>query len=145
MNIHVAITATDGNHVPVYATDGAVGADLKAALSEPAVCEPGRMVIIPTGVSMAIPEGVEGQVRPRSGLAFKHGISIVNAPGTIDSDFRGEIKVALINHGLEPFTVNPGDRIAQIVFAPVLRAVFEVTEKLKSTERGEDGFGSTGR
>jgi len=141
----VSIHAADRGLIPAYATAGSAGADLKADIRAPEVCEPGRILIVPTGVSMEIPPGVEGQVRPRSGLAFKYGISIVNAPGTIDSDFRGEIKIALINLGAEPFTVNPGDRIAQIVFSPVLRAEFALSERLNGTERGEGGFGSTGR
>ena len=145
MNIQVAIRAVKDSLIPTYATEGAAGADLKASLPASAVCGPGKTLVVPTGVYLEIPAGVEGQIRPRSGLAFKHGISIVNSPGTIDSDFRGEIKIALINLGEEPFIVNPEDRIAQIVFAPVLKAEFTASDFLGDSKRGEGGFGSTGR
>jgi dUTP pyrophosphatase len=105
---------------------------------------PGAFGKIPTGLALAIPEGFEAQVRPRSGLAAKHGVTVLNSPGTIDSDYRGEIEIILINHGKEPFTVKPGDRIAQLVFAPVQAAVFEETASLSRSERGTGGFGSTG-
>ncbi|TFG65028.1 MAG: dUTP diphosphatase [Spirochaetales bacterium] len=142
--MRVSITLTRKELEPGYATAGAAGADLRAALDTALVCEPGAMVSVATGVAMSIPPGVEGQIRHRSGLAFRHGISIVNSPGTIDSDFRGEIRIILINHGKEPFVINPGDRIAQIVFSPVLRADFDVRDELDGTVRGGGGFGSTG-
>lgn len=129
--------------LPLYATEGAAGADLRARLLEPYQLDPGAYALIPTGLRIALPKGLEAQVRPRSGLAFKHGISVLNAPGTIDSDYRGEIGVLLINHGKEPFSVEPGMRIAQLVFAPVVRASF-TRQDLQATERGEGGFGHTG-
>jgi dUTP pyrophosphatase len=130
--------------VPSYQTDGAAGLDLPAALSEPVTIPRGTRALIGTGWVIAIPPGFEGQVRPRSGLALKHGITVLNSPGTIDSDYRGEVKVVLINHGEGPFTVRPGDRIAQLVVAPVVRAHLEVAERLDTTARGQGGYGSTG-
>ena len=129
---------------PVYSSLEAAGADLKAAIENAVVIKPGERNLIPTGIKLEIPEGYEGQIRPRSGLAIKHGISALNSPGTIDSDYRGEICVILINHGSEDFVVNPGDRIAQLVIAPVIKAEFEYKNELKSSERGRGGFGSTG-
>jgi dUTP pyrophosphatase len=128
--------------LPRYASEFASGADLKSAVF--ATLEPGEYGLIPTGLRLAIPQGMEGQVRPRSGLAMKHGITVLNAPGTIDADYRGEIKVLLINHGKAPFSVSPGDRIAQIVFAPVVKADFCYVETLEESLRGAGGFGSTG-
>jgi dUTP pyrophosphatase len=131
--------------LPRYQTADAAGMDLHAALDVPLQLAPGAVIAVPTGLAMAIPRGFEGQVRPRSGLAAKHAVTVVNAPGTIDSDFRGQCMVLLINHGREPFTINHGDRVAQIVIAPVSQAeVVEVAE-LEQTERGAGGFGSTGR
>ncbi len=130
--------------LPAYQTGHASGADVCAAMSDPIVLEPGSRVLIPTGISMEIPIGFEIQVRPRSGLAFKNGVTIVNTPGTIDSDYRGELKIILINHGKENFEVNPGDRIAQLVLAPVLQADFQEATDISQTERGAGGFGSTG-
>jgi dUTP pyrophosphatase len=133
---------------PRYASGGAAGLDLAAALSEPLQLWPGARAAVPTGVAIALPPGHEGQVRPRSGLARKHGITVVNAPGTIDEDFRGEVHVLLVNLGDEPHTIAPGDRIAQLVVAPVTRVqVLEVGDAadLGATERGEGGFGSSGR
>lgn len=133
--------------LPSYQTEGSAGLDLRAALSEPRRLLPGERALVPTGLLLEIPEGFEGQVRPRSGLALKHGIGMVNAPGTIDSDYRGEVGVLLINHGAEPFVIEPGARIAQLVLAPVGRAeLVEVTEaELEGTARGGGGYGSTGR
>ena len=128
---------------PVYSSASAAGADLRARLDQPVTIESGSRAVIPTGIRLAIPDGYEGQVRPRSGLALKHGITVLNAPGTIDSDYRGEIKVILVNTSTEPFQVADGVRIAQLVIAPVLRAEF-VRGTLQESERGEGGFGSTG-
>lgn len=131
--------------LPRYQTADAAGMDLHAALDAPIQIAPGAVAAVPTGLAMAIPRGFEGQVRPRSGLAAKHAVTVVNAPGTIDSDYRGQCMVLLINHGREPFTITHGDRVAQLVIAPVSQSeVVEVTE-LDQTERGAGGFGSTGR
>lgn len=134
----------EGLPLPARATDGAAGLDLVAALDEPVELLPRARALIPTGIAMAIPQGFEGQVRPRSGLAWKHGVTVVNAPGTIDSDYRGEIKVQLINLGHEPVTILRGDRIAQMVISPVTLARLEPVAVLAETARGEGGFGSTG-
>lgn len=131
--------------VPRYQTADAAGMDLHAALDQPMQVAPGAVVAVPTGLAMAIPRGYEGQVRPRSGLARKHAVTVANAPGTIDSDYRGECMVLLINLGREPFTIEHGDRVAQLVIAPVAQAEVEVVEELSATERGAGGFGSTGR
>ena len=136
--------AERGGVIPNYATEGAAGADISAYLSAPVTLRPGEYKAIPTGLFMEIPEGYEVQVRPRSGLALKHGITVLNAPGTIDSDYRGEVKVILINHSSEAFTIQNGDRIAQIVVARVHRLPFVEVDDLSATERGEGGFGSTG-
>jgi dUTP pyrophosphatase len=130
--------------LPSYQTAAAAGADLHAALAEPCTLAPGERRLIPTGLVLAIPDGYEGQVRPRSGLALKHGIGMVNAPGTIDSDYRGPVGVILVNLGQEPYVVEPLARIAQLVIAPVTRADFVLAEELGATARGEGGFGSTG-
>ena len=132
----------DGLPLPAYATDGAAGMDVCAA--EDVELAPGGRHAVATGFALAIPEGYEIQVRPRSGLAFKHGISVPNAPGTIDSDYRGELKVLLINHGQETFSIARGDRVAQLVLAPVTRAAFTEVDDLDETVRGAGGFGSTG-
>ncbi len=131
--------------VPRYMTAGAAGMDLCAAIDAPITLAPGQGAAIGTGLAMAIPHGFEGQVRPRSGLAAKFQVTVTNAPGTIDEDFRGEIRVLLINHGREPFVVNNGERIAQLVIAPVVQAELVEVEALDDTERGAGGFGSTGR
>ena len=131
-------------NLPIYRTAGSAGLDLEAALEAPIVLAPGERRLIPTGLCMEIPVGFEGQVRPRSGLALKHGIGMVNAPGTIDSDYRGEIGVLLINHGHEPFEVAPGARIAQLVICPVAHAELVDVERLSGTERAAGGYGSTG-
>ena len=131
--------------LPGYETEHAAGMDLRAAISESVVLAPRERRVLPTGIRIALPPGTEAQVRPRSGLAAKHGISMVNAPGTIDADYRGEIKVVLINHGPESFTVNRGDRIAQLVIAPVIRAELHRVVALDETSRGSGGFGHTGK
>ena len=130
--------------LPEYQTEGSVGMDLRAALDREASIAPGGRLLVPTGIAVAIPAGFEAQVRPRSGLALRHGVTVVNAPGTIDCDYRGEIGVVLINHGSEPFAVGPLDRIAQLVVSPVARAEIELVDELDSTPRGRGGYGSTG-
>ena len=135
----------EGLPLPRYASDGAAGCDLHAAVDEPMILAPGERAAVPTGIALAIPEGFEGQVRARSGLALRHGIACVNAPGTIDSDYRGEVKVILGNFGREPFEIRRGDRIAQVVFAPVVRAEIQEVDELSDSARGAGGFGSTGR
>jgi dUTP pyrophosphatase len=134
----------EGLPLPAYATEGAAGADLRAAVESEMVLEPGRRAAVPTGLVLEIPEGYEGQVRPRSGLAIKAGLTIVNAPGTIDSDYRGELKVLMINLGSEAVSIGRGDRIAQLLIAPVIRSSFVESDDVSSSERGEGGFGSTG-
>ena len=129
---------------PEYKSIGASGADIKASLSHDITLKHGEIVTVPTGLYLDIPDGYEAQVRPRSGLAAKYGVTIVNAPGTIDSDYRGEIRVVMINLGNEDFIIRNGDRIAQLVFAPVTRAIFKRVEKISESIRGENGFGSTG-
>ncbi|MBI1359699.1 MAG: dUTP diphosphatase [Alphaproteobacteria bacterium] len=133
--------------LPAYETAGAAGMDLRAAVAEdaPLILKPGERVMAPTGLTIALPPGYEAQVRPRSGLAAKHGITCLNAPGTVDADYRGEVKVILINHGSEPFVITRGERIAQMVIAPVTQASFEIVNELDPTDRGGGGFGSTGR
>lgn len=142
--IEIPTIASDPDCLPVYASELAAGADVKACLKEPLVLEPGSSALIPTGLRFAIPSGYEIQVRPRSGLALKSQITVLNSPGTIDADYRGEVGVILINHGKTPFVVTPGMRIAQIVLAPVFQAVFCLEESLLTTSRGEGGFGHTG-
>jgi dUTP pyrophosphatase len=134
--------------LPRYATEGSAGLDLTAALEQPMVIEPGGRALVPTGLAIELPARCEGQVRPRSGLAFKHGVTVLNAPGTIDEDYRGEVQVILINLGKEAHVIQPGDRIAQLVVAPVLQVeVVQVdsSEALAASTRGQGGFGSTGR
>jgi dUTP pyrophosphatase len=131
--------------LPSYQTDGASGMDLHAALEEPLTLAPLARVRIPTGLAFAIQAGFEGQVRPRSGLALRTGVTVLNAPGTVDSDYRGEVQVVLVNLGDAPVTIVPNERIAQLVFAPVPRAELVLVEELDSTKRGEGGYGSTGR
>jgi dUTP pyrophosphatase len=130
---------------PAAASPESAGLDLQAAVEEPLVLQPGERVLVPTGWVMELPPGWEGQIRPRSGLAVRHGITLLNSPGTLDSDYRGEVKVLLIHHGSEPFTVERGDRIAQLVVAPVASARIEEVVELSETDRGVGGFGSTGR
>ncbi len=129
---------------PSRASSDAAGFDLRAAVESPLVLQPGERALVPTGITIAIPSGYEGQVRPRSGLATKHGVTILNAPGTIDSDYRGEIGVILIHHGQAPFTIQRGDRIAQLVIALIAPCELEPAGELESTERGSGGFGSSG-
>jgi len=137
----------EGLDLPAYETSGSAGMDVRAAVPEgrPVVLKPGERALVATGLSVAIPEGYEIQVRPRSGLAAKHGLTCLNTPGTIDSDYRGEIKVILINLGAEAFVIKRGERIAQLVLAPVTRLAWSEVEELGCTERGAGGFGSTGR
>jgi dUTP pyrophosphatase len=142
--IPVPTITAEGAHLPLYASDQAAGADVRAHLTQDVILQPGQSALIPTGLKFAIPEGFEIQVRPRSGLAFKNGITVLNSPGTIDSDYRGELGIILINHSQQPFTVTAGMRIAQIVIAPVYRAEFHIEETLATTTRGEGGFGHTG-
>ena len=130
--------------LPKYQTSLSAGMDLHANLTEPVVLEPQARMLIPTGLFLELPEGYEAQVRPRSGLALKHGITVLNSPGTIDADYRGEIKVLLINHGQEPFTIQNGERIAQMVIAQHATVQWVETQSLSNTERGEGGYGSTG-
>lgn len=136
-----------GLDLPAYETAGSAGMDVRAAVpeGEPVTLAPGARAMVPTGLTVAIPEGYEIQVRPRSGLAAKHGLTCLNTPGTIDSDYRGEIKVILINLGAEAFTIQRGERIAQLVLAPVTRLAWSQVETLDETARGTGGFGSTGR
>ena len=134
----------DGLDLPAYATDGAAGMDVQAAVQEDIILVPGQRMAVPTGLAMAIPPGFEVQVRPRSGLALRHGLTVANAPGTIDSDYRGEVKVILVNLGQEGVAVTRGMRIAQLVVAPVSRAALVISDSLDSTDRGSGGFGSTG-
>jgi dUTP pyrophosphatase len=131
--------------LPAPATGGAAGADLRAALGEPLVLPPGGRAAVPTGFAFAVPDGYEMQVRPRSGLALRHGVTVLNTPGTVDSDFRGEVMAILVNLGSEPFTIRHGDRVAQVLVAPVPRVAFAEVAELENTERGAGGFGSTGR
>jgi dUTP pyrophosphatase len=145
MNIAVQVLPHGlGLELPQYQTKGAAGMDVRAAVLEPIILVPLQRAAIPTGIKMAIPKGYEVQVRPRSGLAFRNGISIPNSPGTIDSDYRGELKVLLINLGSEDFVVTRGMRIAQLVVAQVTQAQLHIVHSLDNTERGEGGFGSTG-
>ena len=148
--IDIALTFFDhgrGLELPRQQTAGAAGVDLLAALgvSEVVSMAPGARAIVPCGFAMALPTGYEAQVRPRSGLAAKYGVTVLNTPGTIDADYRGEVKVILINHGSDPFEIRRGDRIAQMVVAPVSAATFSERETLNETQRGAGGFGSTGR
>lgn len=142
--IEIAVIADDENCLPSYASEEAAGADVKANLKEAYILLPGYSALIPTGIKTEIPHGYEIQVRPRSGLALKHGITVLNTPGTIDSDYRGEIQIILINHGKEAFNITPGMRIAQLVVAPVTQALFIPATSLATSYRGTNGFGHTG-
>ncbi|SRR6266540_1880443 len=133
------------NPLPEYMTSHAAGMDLYAELADDLVLLPGERALVPTGLAIELPEGFEAQVRPRSGLALKHGVTLVNSPGTIDTDYRGEIGIIMINHGREPFVVRNGERIAQLIFAPFARASLMEVDQLNGTGRGEGGFGHTGR
>jgi len=141
----VAVELDPGAVAPEYQTAGSAGADIRARLDAPVCLAPGARSVVPTGLRVQLPEGYEAQVRSRSGLAAKHGVICLNAPGTIDSDYRGEVKVILQNHGAEPYTVSDGDRIAQLVVQPVSRARFVEARGLDDSGRGSGGFGSTGR
>ena len=145
--IRVAITRLNGSEdlpLPGYMTDHAAGMDLVAAVERELVLSPGQRALVPTGIAIALPEGYEAQIRPRSGLALNSGVTLVNTPGTIDADYRGEIRIILINHGHEAFVVRRGDRIAQMIVAPVCRVRWDVQAALPSTDRGSGGFGHTG-
>ncbi|MDL1969531.1 MAG: dUTP diphosphatase [Candidatus Desulfofervidaceae bacterium] len=145
MKIQVQIKKLrEGVFLPVYMTSEAAGMDLFAAIQEEITLMPGEINLIPTGIAIALPSGFEAQIRPRSGLAVKYGITLINAPGTIDADYRGEIKVALINLGKKEYIIKPGDRIAQMVVAPVTRVEWQVVFELPSSERARGGFGHTG-
>lgn len=145
----VRITRVDGHSAPVplpaYATPGSAGMDIYAAVQEPVTIRPGETVLVPTGFRIELPQGYEAQVRPRSGLAINHSVSILNTPGTIDSDYRGEVKVILTNFGSKDFVVRRGDRIAQLVIAQYVRAVWEEVPAISETQRGHGGFGHTGK
>ena len=143
--IKIQIKNLSNNPLPEYKTNGSVGMDLQAYLNDSVILHPGCRMLVPTGIKIGLPEGYEAQVRPRSGLALKNGITCLNTPGTIDSDYRGEIGVILINHSAHPFTINPGDRIAQLVINKVEIADFVEVKELSDTERGEGGFGHTGK
>ncbi len=145
--VKIALTPMEhavGLQLPTYATEQSAGMDLTAALEEAIEIGPGERMLIPTGLSIALPEGYEAQIRPRSGLALKHGVTVLNSPGTIDADYRGEIRVILANLGQEAFTVERGMRIAQMVIAQHAKVTWEVTDELNKTDRGAGGFGSTG-
>jgi dUTP pyrophosphatase len=139
----IQLPNSEGLPIPHYQTEHSAGVDLYAAVEE-SIISPGAWLLIPTGIALAIPEGYEGQVRPRSGLALKHGIGMLNGPGTIDADYRGEIGIILFNFSKAPFTIRRGDRIAQMVFAKIEKARFELTSELPETTRGAGGFGHTG-
>jgi dUTP pyrophosphatase len=130
--------------LPSYATAQSAGLDLMAAVASDVTLAPGARQLVPTGLAIALPAGFEAQVRPRSGLALKHGITVLNSPGTIDADYRGEVQVLLINHGSQPFVIRRGDRIAQMVVAPVTQIAWNIVDRLDETERGSGGYGSTG-
>ncbi len=143
-DLEIKIINTSDNNLPEYATSGSSGLDLRANLAVPVILKPLERAMIPTGLFLEIPLGYEAQVRPRSGLAFKHGITCLNSPGTVDSDYRGEIKIILINLSQEKHTINNGDRIAQMVICKIEKALLQPAEQLQSTLRGEGGFGHTG-
>ncbi len=130
--------------LPSYESEYAAGMDIRAALEEPVTLEPGERTLIPTGLKMALPKGYEAQIRPRSGLAYRNGVTMLNTPGTIDADYRGEVKLLAVNLGDEPFEITHGDRVAQMVIAPVIQAEVDEVDTLLDTERGDGGFGSTG-
>lgn len=142
--VEIPTLIEDEELLPFYMTPGAAGADIKAHLQEPLIIPSRQSALIPTGMRLAIPEGYEVQIRPRSGLALNHQLTVLNTPGTIDADYRGEIKVILINHGMHDFQVTPGMRIAQLILAPVVRAKFILKAELAATGRGAGGFGHTG-
>lgn len=139
----VVLPHAEGLELPAYQSEGAAGLDLVAALGEPMTIDPGKRALVPTGLVFELPHGTEAQVRPRSGLALKHGVTVLNSPGTIDSDYRGEVKIILVNLGDAPFPISRGDRIAQLVIAPVTQAKLKRAKAIRETERGAGGFGST--
>lgn len=140
----VRIVSLSEHPLPKYETSGSSGMDLRATIEGPVILRPGQRYLVPTGIMIELPEHLEAQIRPRSGLAFKNGVTVLNSPGTVDSDFRSEVKVLLINLSNEEFTINDGDRIAQMVISPIMRIRWELAEELNKTKRGEGGFGSTG-
>jgi dUTP pyrophosphatase len=142
--LEVVIKKKDGVNLPSYATKSSSGLDLVAFLEQPVILEPFMRALVPTGIHIAIPEGFEAEIRPRSGIAHKFGVTVLNTPGTIDSDYRGEVKILLINLGDQPFTINNGDRIAQMIFKNVVAISWKSVEELPGTIRGHGGFGSTG-
>jgi dUTP pyrophosphatase len=142
--LEVVIKKKDGVNLPSYATESSSGLDLVAFLEQPVILEPLMRALVPTGIHIAIPEGFEAEIRPRSGIAHKFGVTVLNTPGTIDSDYRGEVKILLINLGDQPFTINNGDRIAQMIFKNVVAISWKSVEELPGTIRGHGGFGSTG-
>jgi len=142
--IDIPVLLEEGAELPVYSSKSASGADVKAFITKSILLKPGTTALIPTGLKLAIPHGYEIQVRPRSGLALKHGITVLNTPGTVDADYRGELGVILINHGTEDFIITPQMRIAQIILAPVVQGKFFIEKELTTTERGTGGFGHTG-
>jgi dUTP pyrophosphatase len=142
--IHVKIRLNQKTNIPEYKSSGSAGADVFASLGSPVVLNPGEIKLIPTGIAIELPEGYEAQIRPRSGLALNHGLTLLNTPGTIDSDYRGEIKIILANLGQKPFTVENGMRIAQMVFCKYYKGKFSVVDEINTTERNDGGFGHTG-
>jgi dUTP pyrophosphatase len=143
--LDIKIINESKNELPAYQTEHAAGMDLQANLEETIILEPGQRKLIPTGLKIELPSGYEAQIRPRSGLAFKHGITVLNSPGTIDADYRGEIKVLLINHGDEAFEIKNGERIAQMIIAKHEQVIWQKTNELSDTNRGIGGYGSTGK
>ena len=141
----IKVNYTGKHELPQFETAQSAGMDLRANIDAPVVLQPGDRALIPTGIKMALPDGYEAQIRPRSGLAYKHGITVLNSPGTIDADYRGDVGVLLINHGQEPFTVEDGMRVAQMVVAQYSQFQWHAVEDLDETDRGEGGFGSTGK
>ena len=141
----VSIVNKSKHELPKYATEMSAGMDLRANINETVILQPGERRLIPTGIHIGLPEGYEAQIRPRSGLAYKHGVTVLNSPGTIDADYIGDVGVILINHGNEPFPVNDGDRIAQMVIAQYTQVTWDEVDELTKTERGEGGFGHTGK
>ncbi len=141
----VSIVRRPGVPLPRYMTEHAAGMDLHAAVAEDIILKPGERVLVGTGLSIAVPPGYEAQIRPRSGLAIRHGITLLNSPGTIDADYRGEIKLIMINHGRDDFVIRAGERLAQMVIAPVARCRWEEKEELEESRRGDGGFGHTGK
>lgn len=144
-HVEIKIVNTSDNPTPEYATSGSAGMDLRAWLTEPVILKPMERKLIPTGLFLEIPEGYEVQVRPRSGMAINHGITCLNSPGTVDSDYRGEIKIILVNLSAEPHTINSGERIAQMIVAKVEKAILKTVDRVQTTARGAGGFGHTGK